>query len=79
MCLHPGSVQTDLLANMPFFIQIPMRLFRIFLRVCTFSFSLIFFQFFSLYYFQQNYFIRIKIAGGSISLLISYLSIIQIF
>ncbi|PVD30017.1 hypothetical protein C0Q70_09278 [Pomacea canaliculata] len=32
VCLHPGSVQTDLLANMPFFIQIPMRLFRIFLR-----------------------------------------------
>ncbi|KAL8622364.1 hypothetical protein ACOMHN_041692 [Nucella lapillus] len=31
LCLHPGSVRTHLLDNMPFYVRLPMKLFRIFL------------------------------------------------
>nr|KAG5700646.1 hypothetical protein BaRGS_015476 [Batillaria attramentaria] len=30
--LHPGSVRTNLLDNMPFYVRFPMALFRVFLR-----------------------------------------------
>ncbi|XP_076461504.1 retinol dehydrogenase 12-like [Babylonia areolata] len=31
VCLHPGSVRTGLLDNMPFYVRLPLRLFRVFL------------------------------------------------